>query len=143
MGASISRRAWNKQFVKPKAPTCRPHGVSGRSWRLPVAAAIVMGGALWAAYGEIGSMVDGLTSSGQAALQELLPAQPGRNPEMRWPLPAPANPWGQYVVQRGTERIGRVDVRRAHGVDSHRAAYLASYVGGPVTAGDVLVDPRR
>ncbi len=73
----------------------------------------------------------------------LLPAQPGRNPEMRWPLPTPANPWGQYVVKRGQERIGRVEVRRAQGLDSRRSDYLASYVGGRVTHGDVLVDPRR
>ncbi len=76
MGISISSRAWNKQFVKPNTPYCSPHGATRRSWRLPVAGAVVLGATLLATYGQIGSIVGSLTSRGHAALQNLLPQPP-------------------------------------------------------------------
>ena len=73
----------------------------------------------------------------------LLPAQSGLNGEAHWTYPAVETPPTHFLVRRGKAQIGVIEIHPASASDRHRAAFMASYKGLPISTGDVVADPRQ
>lgn len=76
MGTSISRRVWNRQFVKPVAPTRPAQRTTRRSKRMLFPVALLIAALVWGMSDRIGFYVGSWTRRSEAAYRSLLPSQP-------------------------------------------------------------------